>query len=120
MFTRFPIDAVDPVPFNGVDGDINQNGIFDEADLTAFIAAWNPIERTYGGAQSYKRGDINFDFKADLADVFLFRQLLISAGIPTAGLGTLADIPEPPHCAVLAWLIASKYLWLRGRPLEAA
>jgi hypothetical protein len=119
-FTRFPIDAVDPVPFNGVAGDINQDGYFTPQDLDAFIAAWNPIERTYGGAHSYTHDDINFDLRVDLNDVFQFRQLLISHGFPSTGLGALAAVPEPRQGAMLVWLIATKYIWVRSRTHEAA
>src|SRR5262245_8039978 len=107
-FTSFPIAARGPTPFNGVPGDVNQDGTFAAADLNAFIAAWDPSKAAYGGAQSYTHDDLNSDLKVDLRDVFLFRQLLISHGIPAEGLGELvANVPEPNGLLLVGWLMGT-------------
>jgi sialidase-1 len=105
VFARFGIEAVNPAPFNGIDGDVNQDGAFNVADLSAFIAVWNPTMRYHGGAHSYTHGDLNFDFKSDLFDVFMFRQLLVAEGIPATGLGAFFLVPEPATPALVVWFL---------------
>lgn len=112
VFARFGIEAVNLEPFNGVPGDINQDGVFDVNDVEAFVDAWDPFARYYGGGHSYRHGDLNFDLKSDLADVFLFRQLLIAEGIPSDGLGALSVVPEPGSRTLLAVVIALKSMFL--------
>lgn len=115
VFARFGIEAVDPEPFNGVPGDVNQDGVFDVLDLEAFVETWNPMARYYGGAHSYRHGDLNFDLRSDLLDVFLFRQLLIAEGIPTEGLGALFLVPEPNAHSLLVVAVALKSMLVLHR-----
>lgn len=105
-FARFGIEAVDPEPFNGVEGDINQDGVFNLKDLDAFVQAWDPAGRWFGGAHSYRHGDINFDLKTDLRDVYLFRQLLVAEGLPISGLQSLLAVPEPCALPLMAGAVA--------------
>jgi sialidase-1 len=113
VFARFELEGVKPVAFNGVDGDINQDGVFDSVDVAAFVNAWDPTARYYGGGHSYRHGDLNFDLMSDLADVFLFRQLLIAEGIPSAGLGAVILAPEPGGCVFVVWLVAANTVFPR-------
>jgi hypothetical protein len=89
--------------WNGVEGDVNQDGIFNEHDVAAFALVWDPLsqERFLGGKDSYLHGDLNFDGDNNLKDVFELRQLLIAEGISAAGLEALFAVPEPQSWCLL-------------------
>jgi sialidase-1 len=97
LFAYMDYDDLDPAPWNGVTGDVNQDGVFDAADVAAFVDQWNPMSNEYflGGVDSYRHGDLNFDGRTNLADVFLLRQELIARGVSADGLARLWSIPEP-------------------------
>jgi hypothetical protein len=97
IFAYMDYDDLAPVPVNGVRGDVNQDGVLSDADVTAFAAAWNPAAREYflGGVDSYAGGDLNFDGRQTLADVFELRQALIAGGVSADGLASLLLVPEP-------------------------
>jgi hypothetical protein len=97
IFAYMDYDDLAPAPFNGVRGDVNQDGVFNESDVSAFAAAWNPATREYflGGVDSYTGGDLNFDGRQTLADVFELRQALIAGGVSADGLASWLQAPEP-------------------------
>jgi hypothetical protein len=97
LFAYMDYDDLDPAPWNGVTGDVDQDGALTEADVSAFAAAWNPLSNEFflGGVDSYENGDLNFDGRITLADVFQLRQALVASGVSPAGLTRLMQIPEP-------------------------
>lgn len=104
LFAYMDYDDLNPAPWNGVKGDVDQDGVFNQQDVTAFIAAWLPLSGEYylGGADSYTNGDLNFDGRLDLADVFELRQQLIASGIPAEGLAQLTLVPEASSWQLLS------------------
>ena len=96
LFAYMNYDDLDPAPWNGVNGDVNQDGAFDQLDVEAFIAAWKPLSGEYflGGVDSYLNGDLNFDGRLTLADVFELRQQLVASGLSGEGLSQLTHVPE--------------------------
>lgn len=109
LFGYFAVDQLDPAPFNGVEGDVNQDGAFNAQDIDAFVAAWAPGAGEYflGGSDSYAHGDVNFDGRLDVHDAILFRQLVVAEQLPSLRLADLVQqVPEPSvgRLAVLALL----------------
>jgi sialidase-1 len=99
IFGYFDVQDLAPSPWNGVAGDVNQDGTLDSNDLSAFVANWTPVSNEYylGGADNYQHADLNFDGRNDLHDVFLMRQALLNAGLPAEELAELqVSVPEPP------------------------
>ena len=96
LFAYMNYDELDPAPWNGVEGDVDLNGVFNQQDVAAFIAAWKPLSGEYylGGVDSYANGDLNFDGRLSLADVFELRQQLIASGLSAESLGALVQVPE--------------------------
>ncbi|MBA4104978.1 MAG: hypothetical protein C0485_04395 [Pirellula sp.] len=96
LFAYMNYDDLDPAPWNGVEGDVDLNGSFNQQDVAAFIAAWKPLSGEYflGGVDSYANGDLNFDGRLTLADVFEPRQQLIASGLSAESLGALVQVPE--------------------------
>jgi hypothetical protein len=96
-FAYMDYNDLAPAPFNGVRGDVNQDGVLNQTDVSAFSAAWNPAAREFflGGVDSYASGDLNFDGRQTLADVFELRQALIAGGVSADGLARLQPTPEP-------------------------
>ena len=120
LFGYFDLDALDPAPWNGIEGDVNQDGSFDEDDLTDFVAVWTPASNVFytGGENSYSNGDLNFDGVNDLNDVWLMRQALLNTNFPTTRLDQLAQVPESSISCLLAGLVCSacniRPLFIRG------
>jgi len=65
-----------------------------------------------GGVDSYSHGDLNFNGKNDLGDVFLMRQLLLGQGISAATLEQLASVPEPSSLLLAMGACAIPFGWL--------
>ena len=112
LFAYMDYDDLDPAPWNGVEGDVNQDGVFNQQDVTAFIAAWKPLAGEYflGGVDSYANGDLNFDGELNLKDVFKLRQSIQASGLDADMLGRLAQVPEPTSIhlilfSLLAWTV---------------
>lgn len=88
----------DWVPWNGIAGDINQDGDVDPLDIDAFVDGWRSTNDT-PGLQAYMLGDLNFDGVTDLYDASLFRNALMGAGLSMGSLASLlsggAAVPEP-------------------------
>ena len=103
VFGYFDFDDLDPVAWNQIQGDIDQNGSFDENDLEAYVAVWAPLSNEFflGGVDSYTNGDLNFDGVNDLHDVFLMRQAALSAGFDASALESLAAVPETTSVGLL-------------------
>ncbi len=101
-FTRLTINADTVVAFNGVDGDINQDGVLTLEDVSLFIERFDGLATYSGQLESYMHGDLNFDGRSDLHDVALFRHYLSEAGLEPSllQLSQLTTIPEP----ATAWL----------------
>ncbi|QDS98813.1 sialidase family protein [Adhaeretor mobilis] len=97
LFATVDYSDLNPSVWNGIQGDVNQSGALDAADLPYFVSVWNPAPGvTYEGQEvSYLHGDLNFNGHNDLEDVFLMRQALLAAGIPPRALGALLQVPEP-------------------------
>ncbi|QDS98863.1 exo-alpha-sialidase [Adhaeretor mobilis] len=86
-----------------IQGDVNQDGVLDTADLPYFVSVWTPVTDVVydGNYESYTNGDLNFDGKNDLADVFLMREAFIDAGLSLVGLNALFQVPEPSSAVLV-------------------
>jgi hypothetical protein len=89
---------------SGVEGDLNNDGIFDDMDRTAFIQGWfseNLVSglRT-GDITSLENGDLNFDGITDINDLSVFQKALVNQGLPPISAQEL--VPEPTTVALLA------------------
>ncbi|MEX2309069.1 MAG: sialidase family protein [Pirellulales bacterium] len=106
VFATFGLEDLNPEPWNGIPGDVDQNGVLDAVDLEAFVNAWKPVHHvTYlGGWHSYTHGDLNFNGINDLGDVFLMRQALLGQGLSAASLEPLLTVPEPPSLLLVVGL----------------
>lgn len=105
IFGYFGYADLNPAPFNGIHGDVDQNGVIDHLDLEKFIAAWRDRGQQYffGEYDSYTNGDLNFDGKVDLRDALVMRQSLIDTGGNTGALElALRGVPEPSSFAMAA------------------
>ncbi len=100
--------------WNGIEGDVDQNGVFDEQDVEAFAVAWKPLseEIFLGGQDSYLNGDLNFDGDNNLHDVFALRQLLIAQGVSARALERLWAVPEPETWCLVLFITMPKALRL--------
>jgi sialidase-1 len=112
IFSYMDYETVTLGAWNGVEGDVNQDGVFDVQDVEAFAAAWDPLskERFLGAQDSYLNGDLNFDGDNNLQDVFALRQLLIAEGISAAALEAVFAIPEPQSWCLMVLLALPKSL----------
>lgn len=81
------------IPWNGVAGDVNQNGSLGPEDVDAFVDGWLSTNTT-PGLYAYEQGDLNFDGVTDLLDAYLLHQALVMAGSSAAG-SVFSAIPEP-------------------------
>lgn len=90
------------IPWNGVAGDLTQDGQVNSEDITAFVNNWRSTNNT-PGRLAIQKGDLNFDGLTDLHDAFLLRSALqgnnlsLNIGDLLAGSTT---IPEPS-----AWML---------------
>lgn len=114
IFAVFPVEP-NFTPWNGIEGDVNQDGVFNSDDVDAFVAVWAPLseERYPGGAESYTHGDLNFDGINNLSDVVVLRKAAMNAGLSAAPLEALFAAPEPT-CGLL--IITSGASWVLWRP----
>jgi sialidase-1 len=118
LYATIDFDDLNSVDFNGVDGDVNQDGMVDGADLDAFVAVWRPASGMYffGGVDSYSNGDLNFDGVQNIQDAVLLRQYLVAAGVSTAGLqAALAVVPEPSAMVLIMSLLSLAVVTCRCR-----
>ena len=83
----------------GVAGDVDQNGTFEEADKTAFIAGWkseNVVNGvTVGDLNTIGDGDLNLDGITNIRDLAIIQALLPAAGISLITGTDLTGVPEP-------------------------
>jgi hypothetical protein len=100
----------------GVAGDVDQNGVFDPvADVAQFVLGWNTTGHV-GMVDQYMHGDLNFDGRTNLTDVFLLRQILsgVGATFPLKSLGIQA--PEPSATSLAMGLGVLAAAWRRQSP----
>lgn len=113
FFSELEIGYTETMPWNGIEGDINQNGVFfgdgtgsaELDDFTAFVEGWGSTDLPglLGTKESYQHGDLNFDGKTNLSDVYLFRNLTIPNGAGSELLDQLGQtVPEPSSFVLLA------------------
>lgn len=90
---------------SGVAGDVDNNGILEEADKTAFIAGWmnenlvNDIR--VGDLNSLGDGDLNYDGITDIYDLVIMQAVLPVAGLSTITTAELSGVPEPASVTLL-------------------
>ncbi|MCC7086421.1 MAG: PEP-CTERM sorting domain-containing protein [Pirellulales bacterium] len=104
-----------------LDGVVSGNGTGSAAtdDVAAFVQGWNWHQAT-ADVESWKRGDLNLDGTTNVADFFLMRGALTSAGL-SVGVSTLSTlfnpsvVPEPTAVALL-FAAAGFALTARRRP----
>jgi sialidase-1 len=104
LFAPLDLSHLLEEPWNGIHGDVDQNGQLETADLDVFVTVWNPQNQfaDLGGKQRYMRGDLDMNGVSNLADVFLMRQALLSSGMSAASLQRLAAVPEPSSVLLLS------------------
>jgi hypothetical protein len=119
IFATFGLADLTPAGWNGIHGDVDQNGMLDEADLDAFVSVWKPFNKIAysGGFDSYTHGDLNFNGSNDLGDALLMRQALLAQGMSTALLTKLATVPEPSALQLAIGIFAVQFS-LRYWPLR--
>jgi sialidase-1 len=123
LFGAFNIADFDNLVFNGIHGDVNQDGVVDAADLQAFVAVWNPMSTQHylGGRDSYINGDLNFDGVQDINDAILLRKHLRDAGVPWTQGALSYEVAEPTSatwCALGVFGAVVRNLMSRLRLLE--
>lgn len=114
-----------PAP-NGVDGDINQDGVvFGDGsgpastdDVTAFLDNWL-VSGPGGVADRYQRGDLNFDGTTDLTDWAMLHDFSPSLANSVLHALRAAQAPEPGSLACLALACVASLL-RRGRISRAS
>jgi len=82
--------------FNGIEGDVNQDGTLNEADITAFKAGWLSDTSGMTLVNSIMLGDLNASGRTDQEDVFILREAL-KANLANLDLDGLPAgiVPEP-------------------------
>ncbi|MCA9184096.1 MAG: PEP-CTERM sorting domain-containing protein [Pirellulaceae bacterium] len=89
----------------GIDGDVNQDGLLDQADINALVAGWKHVNLVNGiptgDLVSLSQGDLNFDGRTHIEDVVLLHQALVAAGGAGFDLSLLSGVPEPSAVAML-------------------
>jgi hypothetical protein len=99
-------------------GDINLDGVVNDADISIFVANWNVYDNQtgLGNITSWKHGDLTRDGKTDIADFFKWRN---GAGSSAAALGAQlglssgGGVPEP--AAILMLVAPAVYAFGRRR-----
>lgn len=84
--------TVDFIPWNGLVGDVNQNGSVGQDDIDAFIDGWRSSNDT-PGKLAYMLGDMNFDGITNLHDAFILHEALKGQNLSFQVGGV--NIPEP-------------------------
>lgn len=99
----FVLDPVDRDTLTGVVGDVNQDGILDEADFDDFVSGWLSITEGLNAVDRTKLGDLNLSGETDLSDAFILRQEFLVSGIEAFDFGLLLGepVPEPASASVL-------------------
>ena len=116
LFGTIKYDDLNPSDINGIEGDLDQNGVVDSNDLLLFVSNWNPLsnESYFGGTDSYKHGDLNFDGIQDITDAILLRKHLTDAGVSTASLSNLfSPVPEPDSLSIVSLFGLSLFAYSR-------
>jgi len=115
----YKVGALSGPAWNGIDGDVNQNGVFfgdgtgpaETDDISAFISGWlsTGLPGLQGTYESYTHGDINFDGTTDLDDAFELRLFLAQQGVSSPALVALinGEIPEPTTFVLVMSLITA-------------
>jgi trimeric autotransporter adhesin len=103
----------------GIVGDVNNDGILNDADKTAFVAGWMH-KRVVDGVQigdltSRLAGDLNFDGITNINDLVIFQNALHAAGLGALNSSDLMGVPEPTTIATLSMLIGAVALRIRRR-----
>ena len=75
-------------------GDINTDGVLDEADIDAFVAGWLYQQPT-GDINSWRKGDLTMDGKVGLSDAFELHQAMLATGAGALDFSRLVTVPEP-------------------------
>ncbi|WP_442483212.1 PEP-CTERM sorting domain-containing protein [Aeoliella sp. SH292] len=92
------------IPWNGIAGDLTQDGQVNSADITAFVNGWRSTNNT-PGRLAIQKGDLNFDGLTDLHDAFLLRSALQDNNL-SLNIGDLLavsnTVPEPSTWMLLA------------------
>lgn len=90
----------------GVAGDVNNDGVLNQADKNAFISGWMR-RRVINGIQigdmvSRGQGDLNLDGITNIFDLLIFQNALSGAGMAAITAAELrgATVPEPTSAAL--------------------
>lgn len=93
---------------SGVAGDVDNNGVFQQADVDDFISGWQSDSSSNGvragGLNTLADGDLNFDGITDIFDLNIMQAALRDNGlspITAAQLTGNTNVPEPSTVAIL-------------------
>ncbi len=103
----------------GVAGDVNLDGLVDDADIDAFVAGWGSHDGQ-GTLESWRAGDMNQDGQTDLQDFLLLREGFNSNPQVNLDLAQLlstnvAPVPEPSGVVLAASIGTVLWYWARRR-----
>lgn len=103
----------------GIAGDVNNDGVVNDADKTAFISGWMH-KRIVDGVQigdltSRLAGDFNFDGITDISDLLVLQNALHGAGVGAITPADLMGVPEPTTASMLFAFISIVALGIRRR-----
>ena len=94
----------------GVDGDVDNNGTLQQADVDDFIIGWQTENLVngvrVGDLNSIASGDLNFDGITDIFDLNIMQEALRNSGLATISAAQLAGVPEPSSLVVLLLAVA--------------
>lgn len=95
----------------GVAGDVNLDGVLNSQDVDDLVAGWENVNTVnevvvgpvaVGDLNSYAKGDLNFDGRTNLRDVFLLHDALANANLGGFNFSLLNGVPVPePHSMTL-------------------
>ncbi len=99
----------------GVAGDVNNDGVLNASDKTAFVNGWMD-RRLVNGVQvgdmtSRGQGDLNLDGITNIQDLLIFQNALSGAGIGTLTAADFAGVPEP---STLGLAVLAAIAWFAG------
>lgn len=112
MFARVDFADLSPLGWNGLVGDLNQDGMLTTADVDQFLLHWRANTSNLSQAEKMQRGDLDFNGVTDMDDAYMLRVALKNAAVSLAGLDSLM-VPEPTAVVMLG--LAMLMIWGRGR-----
>lgn len=86
---------------NGINGDVNQDGLVNQLDIDAFVLGWQSDTTALDDLGKYNSGDIDFSGLTDLTDAYLLQQAFIGTGQSVSFASILSIAVPEPNAALL-------------------